>query len=185
MEHTGVASQDRAQVLAQRVSAAHEQTKAYVSALATSTALALPVTLMLAADFATTAATAQSTKLSFAVLAGEAWDVEVWSYAGCSSVNGMKYAVDCPAGSVLLGELESSSTNTAVANWTTQTLSASTLSAATHVGATSTPRPDRINARVKVAAAGFITLQVCSVTAATTTTLTGKSYMRAFRVTEV
>ncbi len=143
------------------------------------------VSLMLASDFTTTTATAAATKLTFAVSKGETWDVEFWGYAGCSSTNGMKYAIGCPAGSVLLGELESSSSNTAVANWGTEPLSASTMSSPTHVGATSTPRPDRINARVFVGADGAITLQVASATSGTTTTLTGKSYLRASKVTRV
>jgi len=142
------------------------------------------VAMMLAEDFSTTRAVAQNTLLTFPVVKGELWDVEFFGYGACSTVTGMKYAVGCPAGSVMSGELESSSTNTAVANWTTQGLTASTLSAATHVGASNAFRPDRINVRVKVGANGAITIQAASAAAADTTRVAARSLLRANRVVE-
>ena len=177
-EHTGNALLDRVQDNVRRLIASVVQLVVVVEARRV-------VSLMLEEDFTTTAATAQSTKLSFAVVKGESWDVEVCGNGGCSTVDGMKYAIACPAGSVLSGELDSSSANIAVANWTRQALTASTLSAATHVGATNAGRPDRINARVTVGADGFITLQAASATAADTTTVYAKTYLRASKVTLV
>lgn len=145
----------------------------------------LVYTRILRDDITTTLDYATPTTLRFPVKAGEVWDVEYWGYSGCSSVNGCKLALMCPSGSTLFGELESSSTNTAVANWTTQTLSASTLSTALHAGATSTPRPDRINARVVAGADGYITLAFASTTAATTTTLAGRPCLRGTRAVQV
>lgn len=179
--HTGNFAQDQAQRLAQQTAVKTNSIESRVTALER----LVPVVLELAADFTTTLATAQNTKLTFPVALGDVWDVEFWGYGACSTVNGMKYAVAAPSGSVMSGELESSSTNTLVANWTTQTLVASALSAATHVGASNAGRPDRINVRVKVQAAGSITLQVASATAGDTTTLSAKALLRATRVTEV
>ena len=144
------------------------------------------VSLMLAAAFTTTANTAQSTKLTFPVKKGETWDVEVWASASCSTVAGVAYALGAPTGSTVDGWIESSSVDTSVANWLTLQVSAvNTLSAACHAGASNAARPDRINVRVSVAADGDITLKVASITAATTTTLSAKSYLRASKVTLV
>jgi hypothetical protein len=181
-EHTGSAAGDRAQRQAQAAVVAHEQTKTYVAGLA----LQVPVSLMLSAAFTTTLATATDTKLSFPVLAGECWNVEYWGDGSCSSVNGMCYSIGAPANSSVDGWIETSSTNTLVANWLTiQVTAVNTLSAACHAGANNTGRHDRISARVKVGVAGRITLQAASITAATTTTIAAKSYLRALRVTEV
>ncbi len=140
------------------------------------------VLLVLDVAFTTTAATAQPTKLRFPVNRGEEWLVEFWGYGSCSTVTGMKYAIGCPTGSTATGELESSSTNTLVANWTTQTLSANTLSAATHVGATNAARPDRICVRVRVYDDGEIVLQAASASAGDTTTVYALSCLRATKV---
>ncbi len=177
-EHTGDPLLDRIQANVARLIQA-------VQLLMDVVELRRTVSLMLAADFTTTAATAQATKLTFAVVRGECWDVEVWGYGACSTTTGMKYEIDCPTGSRASGELESSSANAAVANWTTQGLTAGTLSAATHVGASNSGRPDRINVRVIVGSDGFITLKVASAAAGDTTTLSALSYLRAFKVTKL
>jgi hypothetical protein len=170
-EHTGGHAQDRAQRMAQQVG---------VAALE-----AYPISLMLTANISTTLNTAVSTLLTFAVAAGSCWDIEYYGYSSCSSVNGLALGILCPTGSTLTGELISSAANTAVANWHTQTLTASTLSTALHVGANNNGRPDALNARVTVGLAGSITLQYASITAATTTFLYAKNYLRASKVTLV
>lgn len=141
--------------------------------------------LILRGNLTTTSATPTSTALRFPVRAGDVWDIDYTGYSSCSSVNGCKLAVACPTGSTLAGELESSSTNTLVANWFTQALTASTLSAALHAGANDNGRPDRINARVTVGTDGYITLQFASATAATTTTLYARSCLRAVKAVGV
>ncbi len=177
-EHTGDPLLDRIQANVLRVVQTVQQLLATVEARRV-------VSLMLEASFTTTAATAQSTKLTFAVKKGECWDVEFWGDASCSSVNGMCYAIGAPAGSTAAGWIDSSSTNTAVANWLTDQVTApNTLSSACHAGASNVGRPDRINVRVKAGADGFVTLQVASVTAATTTTIAAKSHLRASKVVE-
>ncbi len=179
-EHSGDFAKDQAQRLAQQVAQRVNRQEDQLADLDAKT-----VSLMLARDFTTTLATATSTPLSFPVKKDECWDVEFWGYGACSNTTGMKYALYCPAGSVASGEIESSSSNTSVANWTTDNVVANALLAATHVGASFAGRPDRFNARVKVAVDGNVTLQVASVTAGATTLLRAKAYLRATRVQEV
>ncbi len=143
------------------------------------------ILLALAQDFVTTATSLVATPLAFPVRAGENWLVEVWADAACSSVNGMVYALGAPAGSQVRGWVQSSSTNTAVANWFVgQFTAANTASTACHVGATNAGRPDRIEARIEAATDGTISILVAGVSASTTT-ISRQAALRATRYARV
>lgn len=176
-EQTKSVVDNRMQRVAQRVATSHEQTKNYVRALAAGN-----INIVSRVAFTTTSQAATSTLLSFAVAAGETWDVEYWGFGHNSAAGGMKYAIYAPNSSTVSGTLESSSTNTAVANWLIDTFSApNTLSVACHAGATNAGRPDRINVRVTTVYAGVVAIQVASVTAASTTTVDAAALLRATR----
>lgn len=174
-EHTGSAGADRLQADARRASIAlqHQIDQG------------LPLSLALRDAYTTTSADLQVTPLWFPVKAGDLWELEFWGFGACSSVNGMRYGIGAPDGSNVSGTIETSSTNTLVANWLIGTFTAAnTASITCHAGATNAGRPDRIYARVKAASAGRIALLVASVTSGTTTTLAAQAYLRAHRYLE-
>jgi hypothetical protein len=139
---------------------------------------------LLSATFQTTAATAQTTSLSVTVNPGELWRVEYWGYSRCSTVNGTKYALLVPSGTAG-GWLDSSTVNVAVANWTTQDMTANTLSTALHAGATNAFRRDQMVMWVRVGATGgTLAIQFCSATAGDTSQLQINSMARFTRIAE-
>lgn len=144
------------------------------------------VSLSLRSDFQTTSADPRATGLRFAVKAGETWNVEVWGNAACSSVAGVAYAIGAPTNSTVSGWIDTSSTNTAVANWLVVQLTAPNVaSAACHAGASNSGRPDRITVRVTAAADGFVDIMFSSITSGTTSILSALAYMRATRARAV
>lgn len=139
-----------------------------------------PVVLVLESDFTTTSATAQSTALTFPVRDGERWLVEFWGFAGCSTADGMKYAIGAPSGSTIDGILDSSlgsSTTDARVNIT----AVNTLTSAVHTVAGG-ERDDYINARLTISGSGSVTIQVASTTGGDTTTLRDLACLRAMRM---
>lgn len=140
----------------------------------------LPVVLVLGSTFTTTSATAQNTALTFPVRDGEQWLVEFWGFAGCSTLNGMKYAIGAPSGSTVDGILDSSlgasTTDARVA-----ITAVNTLTSAVHTVAGG-ERDDHINARLTIVGSGSVTIQVASNTGGDTTTLRSLACLRATRM---
>lgn len=128
-----------------------------------------PVVLYLPSNFTTTSNTAQSTALTFPVRTGEQWLVLFWGFAGCSTANGMKYAIGAPAGSTVDGILDSSLTS-ATDDAHVAITAVNTLTSAVHTVAGG-QRDDFISARLGIAASGSVTIQVASNTGGDTTTL--------------
>lgn len=134
------------------------------------------------AAFTTTAtAAATVTGLSFGVVAGEVWRVEVNMTAQCSGTGGVAYAVSAPAGSTIEGWVQSS-TN-AITTLSYQRLTAiNTLTAtALHTVAT-TPGPDRIVFVITAGATGTIAIQAASKTSGQTTTVFANASLVAHRI---
>ena len=148
--------------------------------------LVQPVSVMLPDTFTTTSANPVATKLSFPVKAHENWRVDLHSSGSCSSVNGMGYALGAPPGSTVDGYLESSSTNTLVANWlVAQVATVGAGITPCHVGASDAARPDRMSARVQVGAQdGQIVIMIYAVNGGTAR-IYKKAHLGAWRVTEV
>jgi hypothetical protein len=135
------------------------------------------VALTNAANFTTTVVAATTiTGLSFSVIANEVWVVKADLTAQCSSTGGIGYAIAAPAGSVIEGWVQSSTS--AILTLSYQRLVAiNTLTAtALHTVAT-TPGPDRIFFVVTAGATGTVALQAASKTAGQTTTVFANSSM--------
>jgi len=140
-----------------------------------------PVLLYLPSTFTTTAATATSTVLTFPVRAGEYWLVEFWGFAGCDTLNGVKYAIGAPSGTTIDGILDSS-LGSATTDAKVQITAVNTLTSAVHTVAAN-ERDDYINARLLIGStAGSVTIQLASNTAGDTTTLRSLACLRAQRM---
>lgn len=139
-----------------------------------------PVVLVLTSDFTTTSATAQSTALTFPVRDGERWLVEFWGFAGCSTADGMKYAIGAPSGSTIDGILDSS-LGSSTTDARVAITAVNTLTSAVHTVAGG-ERDDYINARLTISGSGSVTIQVASTTGGDTTTLRDLACLRAMRM---
>lgn len=139
------------------------------------------VAVALSANFTTTAATAQSTALTFQAAANEVWVIDVQLSVQCSSTGGVKVAIGTPAGATVEGWYDSSLA--AITTLSYQRITAiNTLTAtATHTVAT-TPGGDKIRITVTMGAtAGAVTIQVASGTSGQTTTVFARSSLTASR----
>ena len=134
----------------------------------------------LALNFTTTLATATSTKLSFAVKAGEIWAVTTQITAECSTNRGVKYAVSAPLGSTVEGWLYGQR-NPGQFN-TERVIAVNTLTGTALHTAVNTPTPDQLNFLITAGAVGSIAIAVASQTAGDTTTLFSGSSLSALRV---
>jgi hypothetical protein len=124
----------------------------------------------LASNFTTTSTTAASTALSFNVVAGETWVVDVQMTAQCSSTGGTKYAVAAPAGSTVEGWLYSSTSALTTLSYQRITAIGTLTGTAVHTVAT-TPAPDVLRFVVVAGASGAVTVQAASGTSGQTTTI--------------
>jgi hypothetical protein len=139
-----------------------------------------PVAIYLTADFTTTSATAQNTALTFPVRNGEVWMLEYWGFAGCSTVNGMCYAIGAPTGTVVDGILDSS-LGAATTDARVQITAVNTLTSAVHTVAGG-QRDDYINARLAIVGNGSVTIQAASATGGDTTTIRDYACVLAVRL---
>ncbi|WP_240488360.1 hypothetical protein [Labilithrix luteola] len=135
------------------------------------------------ADFTTTAATATSTNLTFAVKNGEKWRFEIEVTMLCSTSSGIRIAIGAPAASTLQNAwyLTTSTSNTTPLYSIITSLN--NLGSLSHQYATS--GPDRIVGTIVAGADGNVTLQIASNTAGDTSTVKAGSVLRAIRVTGV
>jgi hypothetical protein len=138
------------------------------------------VRAFLSANFTTTVVTAGNTALTFQVISGEVWIVDVQLTVQCSGTGGVKIAIGAPAGSTIDGWYLSSLG--AITTLSYQRLTAiNTLTAtATHTVAT-TPAPDVIRFTITAGATGAVTIQAASVTNGQTTTIFTRSALKAER----
>jgi len=138
------------------------------------------VRAFLAANFTTTVVTATSTLLTFQVVSGEVWIVDVQMTVQCSGTGGVKVAVGAPAGSTVEGWYLSSLG--AITTLSYQRITAiNTLTAtATHTVAT-TPTPDVMRFTITAGATGAVSVQAASVTNGQTTTIFTRSSLKAER----
>lgn len=173
--HTGSFEGEQMQRTAQQTAALANDTDDRVATLETNAYRQVS----LLKDYTTTEATAQTTPLSVTVAKGDIWHVEFWGLAGCSTVNGMKYALKAPVGSTVSGTLHSSLGSATTLAYSTVS-APNTLSSAVHTVAGGL-RGDWMTARVRVAADGVIAIQVASNTAGDTTTLGALATMRLTR----
>jgi len=134
----------------------------------------------LAASFTTTSTTATSTALTFQVVAGEVWVVEIQATTQCSGTGGMKYAIAAPAGSTIEGWIRSSTSAVTTLSYQRVTAIGTLNSTALHTVAT-TPAPDVIKFCLVAGATGAVTLQATSVTSGQTTTIFALSSLSARR----
>lgn len=139
------------------------------------------VDLKLANNFTTTAATAQNTNLTFAMLANEVWIVEAELTVQCSSTGGVKFAVAGPTGATIEGWVITSTSAITTPSLQRITAIGTLTGTAAHTVAT-TPGPDRIRFTItNSTTAGSCTIQLASVTSGQTTTVFAGSYMKARR----
>lgn len=137
------------------------------------------------ANATTTLATATNTLLSFAMAANEVWEVEFQGTVQCSGVGGSKFAISAPAAATIEGWIRSS--GAAILTQVFQRITAvNTLSATAMHTVAATPGPDIIKfAIVNGATPGNCVLQIASVTAGQTTTVSLGSYWKARKALSV
>lgn len=145
------------------------------------------ILLCMAQKFTTSSQRLQPTVLSFPVKKGDLWFIEFWGLGHSAGAGGINYAVFGPPNSLVSGVLESSTFNTAVAQWFSQTIT--TLNTQTlgpcHAGATDAGRPDRLRARVECKSDGDIAIAAATVTAASLSTIDAQAMLRATRYIKV
>lgn len=139
----------------------------------------------LLANATTSVVTATTSALSFNANAGEIWVMEFFLTAQCGSTGGSKFQITAPAGAVVEGWIQSSTS--AITTLSYQRVTAiNTLNATALHTVANTPAPDYIRVRVKMGGnAGTVGLGFASVTATQVTTLLAGSNMIAYKVTEV
>jgi hypothetical protein len=139
------------------------------------------VTVVLSANFTTTATTAASTNLSFAIGPNETWFVDVQLTTQCSSTGGSKFAVSAPTGAAIEGWIYSSLAAITTLSYQRLTAIATLSATALHTVAT-TPAPDKLQFVIQNGStAGTVTIQAASVTSGQTTTIFLNSGLRATR----
>ena len=138
------------------------------------------VAVRLTGNFTTTATGATSTALTFNVVSGEVWFVDVQVTAQCSSTGGVKYAVAAPAGSTIEGWVYSSTSAVATLSYQRLTAIATLTGTLLHTVAT-TPAPDVIRFVLVAGATGAVTIQAASGTSGQTTTLFQNGVLTARR----
>jgi len=144
------------------------------------------ILLCLAQNFTTNSQALKATPLSFPVQKGDLWFIEYWSLSHSAGAGGINLSVFGPPNSLVTGVLESSSANTAVANWFSTTfLVLNGVIAACHAGATDAGRPDRIQARIECGDAGRIAIAASTVTAGSISTIDRRALLRATRFSKV
>jgi hypothetical protein len=128
---------------------------------------------------------ATATHLSFAMLANEAWEVEFQGTVQCSGAGGSKFAIGAPAAATIEGWIFSSLG--AITTLSYQRLTAvNTLNAVALHTVAAVPAPDVLKfSIVNGAAPGNCVLQIASVTAGQTTTVSLGSTWKARRVVNV
>lgn len=144
------------------------------------------VLLCLAQKFTTNSQALKATPLSIPVKKGDLWFIEYWSLSHSAGAGGINLALLGPARSLVTGVLESSTANTAVANWfSTTILTLNAVISACHAGATDAGRPDRMQARVECGEDGRISIAASTVTAGSISTIDERALLRATRYNKV
>jgi len=137
--------------------------------------------LSLAASFTTTSDGATPTSLTFPVNDGEIWAIELECIAQCSSTGGVRYAVDAPGASAVVGWLDGTTTDLSTKSLEVIALPSTLTTTPVHTVA-ALPAPDRIVATITADGDGDVTILAASNTNGQTTTIFAGAILRARRV---
>lgn len=143
------------------------------------------VSICLAADKPTSLTTGNPTNLTFAIAAGETWEVDVDFNCSCGGIGGVKFSFDCPVGATLDGQIDGANAN--AGTWSSESMIARNTAYGTlNTAGDTAKRIGRIRAVIdNPTNAGSVTLRIHSATAAQVSTIYAKAKMHAQRVTKV
>jgi hypothetical protein len=117
----------------------------------------------------TTSASAQDTSLTFPVLNGERWHVEVDCVVSCSGIGGVKIGLNGPGGSTVSGYVDGAGAS--ATTWTSAVITALATPVGVFSAAAGGNRMCRLRATIVAGADGDVTFQFASVTGGQTSTI--------------